>query len=598
MKRWSLASLILLSVGAFSLWAATTTPSATKLTKSQPQNEMTVRVTPWGPTQETMDAAKAKLVQHPELHRFLRLSRNRLVSFELVQDVDKGSNQETPPNRFRGTFYDYTNNQTLIAEGSFDRPDTITVNVVTTQPLPSPEEFDDAVGLVRSDPRLGPALSDGRLQVYRPMPPLYIPASSKGRVDRAVNVGLMAKDSSEKSLEFNNEVVSVNLSRGTVIRFPDGAPPTSKAGPNAICGPGSGGGTSSRGVAGQFNFTINAQDGSELWSFLAIRPSASSGADASGIELRNVKYKGHVVLKLANVPILNVSYDNNTCGPFRDWEYSESDFDADPTAGVNVAPGVRSCSVAATTQLDTGIDTGNHQGIAYYKSGDQVILVSEMSAGWYRYISEWGFHEDGRISPRFGMGATANSCTCNGHVHHAYWRLDFDIDGNTPNRITEGDGRIRPAAADTDHKMDLGKMIQKMGQEATPQRPIFSPNYTTEVKRYRDKTSSWLIKNPATGRTYQLLPNDNDGTALNDSYGKGDFWALLYRKNEFDDSLVRTNTSANVDAFLNDQAIMDTDIVIWYGIHINHNRPGGQIMGHPFISGQFVAGPELIPVRW
>jgi hypothetical protein len=95
-----------------------------------------------------------------------------------------------------------------------------------------------------------------------------------------------------------------------------------------------------------------------------------------------------------------------------------------------------------------------------------------------------------------------------------------------------------------------------------------------------------------------LLPTDNDGSALNDSYGKGDLWALLYRKNEFDDSMVRTNTSANIDAFLNDQAIMDTDIVIWYGIHINHNRPAGQIMGHPFISGQFVAGPELIPVRW
>src|SRR5262245_26421267 len=100
MKRWCFASLILLSGGALILWSATTTPSATKLTdtKGKPQSETTVRVTPWGPTQEMMDSAKAKLVSHPEMRRFLRLSRNRLVSFELVQDVDKTSTEEIPPN--------------------------------------------------------------------------------------------------------------------------------------------------------------------------------------------------------------------------------------------------------------------------------------------------------------------------------------------------------------------------------------------------------------------------------------------------------------------------------------------------------------------
>jgi len=34
------------------------------------------------------------------------------------------------------------------------------------------------------------------------------------------------------------------------------------------------------------------------------------------------------------------------------------------------------------------------------------VLVSEMSAGWYRYVSEWRFHADGTIQPRFWDGSS------------------------------------------------------------------------------------------------------------------------------------------------------------------------------------------------
>lgn len=348
-------------------------------------------------------------------------------------------------------------------------------------------------------------------------------------MERTINVGLLAKDSTDKSVERANEVVAVNLSRRTVLRFAAGAPPTSKAAPDVSCGPSSSGSSTGRGIAGQYQFIITDQDGTELWNFLAIRPSASSGADASGIELQKVRFRGRLVLKRAHVPILNVSYDGNSCGPFRDWEYAESQFNADPTNGTNVAPGVRSCTVPATTQLDTSIDSGNFQGIAFYNSDDAVILVSEMSAGWYRYISEWGFHKDGTISPRFGMGATLNSCTCNGHVHHAYWRFDFDIEGGAPNRVIEG-------GVTGSGPLPIGNTIN------------------TELKRYRDKKSLyWLVENPNTHHAYQIVPNFNDGTAINDSYGGGDLWFLGYSPTEIDDSAVRTSTAANLSAFVSGQ---------------------------------------------
>jgi hypothetical protein len=61
--------------------------------------------------------------------------------------------------------------------------------------------------------------------------------------------------------------------------------------------------------------------------------------------------------------------------------------------------------------LETGTDVGNFRGVALYRQGTEVVLVTEMEAGWYRYVHEWGFDAGGTIHPRFGFGATANSCT-------------------------------------------------------------------------------------------------------------------------------------------------------------------------------------------
>jgi hypothetical protein len=578
MKRWLFLSLLALPL-MVSLFVFIGSSRATQNAKPSPQRlaaataKMKVEVKPWGPTQEMLDTAAAKLADHPQVQIYLKGTRHRLLSVDLIINDEKSEADSKPPNRYRVTFYDYTNDIAVIADSSFDDPDNVEVKVSDAQPLPSNEELDEAVEVLKTDAKLGPAMVGQRVQVYRPMPPLYLPEKSKGRSERIVNIGLTSKGSADKTLELRNEVVGVNLSRGTVVRFPGGAPPTSKAAPAASCGSAASGSTTGRGVAGQYQFTISDGNGAALWSFLAIRPSASSGADASGIELQKVRFKGKLLLKRAHVPILNVNYDNNTCGPFRDWEYAESQFNADPTNGTTVTPGVRSCTVPATTQLDTDVDSGNFQGIAYYEQGDAIILVSEMAAGWYRYISEWGFHKDGTISPRFGMGATSNSCTCNGHVHRAYWRFDFDVNGSSPNRVLEASGLAKPI-------------------------PI-NAGITTEMKRYRDKKGIyWIVENSASRDSYMIQPSVNDGTAINDTYGKGDIWFLSYSPAEIDDSAVRTNTSANLDAFVNNQSVLDTDLVVWYAIHINHNRPGGQMMGHPNISGLMVAGPDLVPVRW
>ena len=100
--------------------------------------------------------------------------------------------------------------------------------------------------------------------------------------------------------------------------------------------------------------------------------------------------------------------------------------------GDDLAAGFRFRPAAAKTVLDSGNDQGNFLEVAVYVDVGQqeVVLVSEMEAGWYRYIIEWRLHVNGTIKPRFGFGAVNNSCVYNPHHHQVYWRLNFDV-GNS-----------------------------------------------------------------------------------------------------------------------------------------------------------------------
>lgn len=542
---------------------------------AQKESPLEVQVTPWGPSQDQLDAASRRLTKADAVVKLLGRTRHRLLSFDLVDPDNKTDAARVPPSRFVATFYDYSNQRAVTAEGDLDEPEAAEATASHKHPLPSDEEYDEAVSILRGDARFRVALGDGRVKTYKPMPPLvFTDKDARGRVERTLSVGLMLKDGAEMKTGRANEVVAVNLSRRRVTRYPAGAPPTAAANHHECGAANANQTTTGRGTAGQYNLIIS-QSGTELWNMLVVRPSASSGSDGSGVEIRDVKYRGKSVLKRGHVPILNVRYDNNVCGPFRDWQYQENMFQA---AGTDVAPGIRSATSPATTVLETDNDTGNFRGVAYYTEGTKVVMVSELTAGWYRYISEWGFDANGTISPRFGYGAVANSCVCAAHHHHAYWRLDFDI--NTPDN--------------------------NMVYEQRPSGHVSLP-YDVEVKRYREKRKpvSWIVSNSTTGDAYMIKPNSQDGTARADPTGftRGDLWVLRYRNTELDDSSVTTAATDNLDAFVDDEKIENQDLVVWYAGHFDHVQGGhasetrGRIRPKS-ISGSHVHGPDLIPVKW
>lgn len=211
--------------------------------------------------------------------------------------------------------------------------------------------------------------------------------------------------------------------------------------------------------------------------------------------------------------------------------------------------------------LDNGTDTGNFRGVAIYDR-EEVTLVSELNAGWYRYITKWIFQDEGIISPRFGFGATTNSCVCNGHVHHVYWRFDFDLATAANNSVAE-------------YNQGFLKTIE------------------TESMRARTSPDQyWLVSNSVSGEAVIIKPGPLDGNF--DKFGLGDIWLLRsHFPSEIDDSGQPSGSCsacAHIDPMVNNESILNQDVVVWYGAHWAHDHFDGPLHG----DGPNVNGPDLI----
>lgn len=465
---------------------------------------------------------------------------------------------------YRLGLYDYGREQAVIVSGASL---TSIESIVETDArlLPSIDEFEAAVTLVRADKKLGPAIAAGQLTPYRPMPPMRTARLRSGQKQRRINVGLMPAAGSAG----NHEIVSVSLGTGKLTRSPKASFRAQLAAAR-VCGtPNAQQATSRRGDQGAFGIVVSDASG-EIWRFTAIRPAASSGTNGSGIELREVYYRGKKVLARAHAPILNVRYLESRCGPaYRDWAWEEGMFQAD---GNDIAPGFRECTSPPQTIFELDADEGNFKGLALYRTDDAVMLVSELEAGWYRYVSKWTLFKNGVIQPRFGFAGVANSCVCNRHHHHVYWRFDFDIVTGDHNQVQEfNDPPVNPP----DNYSVLSKETRRLKNAATGRH--------------------WRVVNTQTHEGFLLIPGAEDGQSDND-FGVGDFWALRHHKRlQFDDGQTFTTNprfaKAQIGRFVNGERIDNHNVVVWYAAHFVHD------IGDPHDTPHIV-GPELKPVNW
>ena len=303
-----------------------------------------------------------------------------------------------------------------------------------------------------------------------------------------------------------------------------------------------------------------------VWTFDFVRPGNSVGVDGSGLELRDVYYRGHLVLRQAHVPVINVEYDPGGCSCFRDWNDEETGFATD---GIRPAP--QSCFADATpgavqTTCDTnqqggqGGNPGSFEGVAAEDYGDELVLTTHMEAGWYRYRMKWHFYLDGRIWPEYSYSAASAICTQYGHRHHAYWRFDFDIEGSDGERVHE----INPADGTT-------------------------LTFTTEETRtWGDPEDGvyWEVKDDATGRGYEIRPSSADLELPVDAFSKLDAMVLRYHEGEVDDG--SPDCAINPAALVNGEGVEGTDVVFWYRTGALHPA------GNPWQCD--IVGPMLVPL--
>ncbi|HEX8769566.1 MAG TPA: hypothetical protein VF711_02215 [Acidimicrobiales bacterium] len=524
-----------------------------------PPAPLTLEVTADKAYQEAVAKASKALLADPQLRQMFQAADLWLVGFDVI-DKDDGN-----PPRFSTIVHDTATGRSVRAEGAFyDDPDdlgALTVIPTAQQQPPTQEEHAWAVETLRADMDWGEVVAG--LQAYRPSPPLANIGYPDGSVERVITVGLRSQDGDGP----RHRVMGVKTWDGKAVPEPLGvaAPSSQEHGlpPRRTLAPGEEEGSPRARVR-----VRREGDDRPLWDLVVVRPRASSGTNGSGIELRNVEYKGQSVLYRGHLPIATVGYgaDGAAAGCAsieRVWLREESGFEA-PAEETDPVAGFRVCSGPLQTIVDAEAETGEFRGVALRLDGDELVLVSQMQAGWHRYVSEWRLHANGTIQPRMSVAAVHNPCTCYSHVHHLYWRLDFDIAG-------------------------MANVVQEHNEN-----PVHGTSswhtMRFEVPRPRNTDGGrfWRVRSARSSQGYSLMPGAGDGHGA--SGGAGDVWVLRYDDSEVDDGVGPTvdpaQAPAQLDWFVTGESVHTEDVVLWYAAHAAQPEGPARV------------GPDLVPSNW
>ena len=300
-----------------------------------------------------------------------------------------------------------------------------------------------------------------------------------------------------------------------------------------------------------------------IWEMCWLPPDQSAGPRGSGMELRKVYFKGHLVFVRAHAPMLFAEYkDGNGGDCYRDWKDDTSPVLADQAVqshlGISVDPpsATTSCDRSQDPTASYGIcpfslpgypnATANcNAGFAIEDNGDHVVLTTQYRADWYMYASRWTFWNDGRIEPAFGFGnrnGTFNNIT---HWHHNYWRMEFDIDAGNNTVSTNG----------VDQASEFSDLRNLTGG------PAGGPK-------------TWEVRNPVSGNGYKLIPGSADYLVPTNQSGRGfhtiDLMATQQHDGEYGDSPNYNLFDCTMDknALVNGESLVNTHVALYYRVAV------------------------------
>lgn len=498
------------------------------------------------------DLAKV-IVRHP----LVRVDYPAADLWLVNLDVDDKYDGEDRP--FRAVLNEMTSGRVVEATGRLGKADSVSVHPTSRESLPREEEHGWALDVVRRDETLAAALDAGEVTAYHPIPPLASVGHVDGTAQRVVTVGLRQAEG-----EPRHRVVGVRSSDGSVEVTPEGVHPPSDLDSGLAWAQGP---IRAEGAA-TARVRITRGD-EELWDLVVVRPAASSGTNGSGVELRHVSYLERPVLARAHVPIVNTQFhaDDAPLAATREWLNEEASFDAEGEEGVEA---FRVCAQVPRTVAESGADGGDFNGVALHLDGDDLVVVSQMKAGWNRYAVRWRLGADGVITPGIAFAEAHNPATAGPHTRHAYFRFDFDVTEAEGNQVQEHNDPTLPAT--------------------------LSPWVTAKLEARRVRNSEhdrrWRVRHYRNGLGYTVVPGPSDGEV--DDFGAGDVWLLAQRHGELDDGQGFTTdphlARAQLDRLVSGEHLGRTDLVVWYAVHCartgEEDGPTGWL------------GPRLEPFNW
>lgn len=203
--------------------------------------------------------------------------------------------------------------------------------------------------------------------------------------------------------------------------------------------------------------------------------------------------------------------------------------------------------------------------------GRELVVLAAYQVGWYSYIAEWVFGDDGAITPRVGAtGSLAGTTTApahgwpigvgrkhfeESHSHNVFWRMDFDL---------EGAGR------------DVVEQYDFSGNR-TKKRSMVRTRFTRETKALNSRLRWWRVLDPevrnADGHAVSWEINNSDSAEYrgpaDEAFTHSDLFVTQYRSCE---RLATMNPSprckSSVDAYTGKEKL--TDPVLWINVGFHH----------------------------
>jgi Copper amine oxidase, enzyme domain len=250
----------------------------------------------------------------------------------------------------------------------------------------------------------------------------------------------------------------------------------------------------------------------------------------AGISLRNVRFRGKTILDRANMPVIRVKYDGTPppCGPY-----------ADRISGSNLV-------------TDNNCDNGQKVCQRTFSAGgrDWLEVSGRAFIGSYDIIQAWYLARDvGEIQPvMFSRGLQ-----CDGdHQHHAYWQLDFDMDGSA------NDQAFLHVAS-----------LPDVGYGPGWSRYAIEEN----TRRNPDENPSWFVRDAQTLLGALVRPGPNDGPR--DAFSNINAAVRRYRSSEVGPWPPWAFGASGELGYNNGENVVSKDNILWYVAHLWHEVAEG-----------------------